>query len=104
MGSAQWGMSAQGSVCLGRAVCLGECLPKGASAQRGVCLVREGCLPHHSPVNRMTDRCKNITLLQTLFAGGNKLFLQSPVLNIGQKGVISTYGNNFASHTCILHQ
>ena len=24
------------------------------------------------PVNRMTDRCKNITLLQTLFAGGNK--------------------------------
>ena len=24
------------------------------------------------PVNRMTDRCKNITLLQTSFAGGNK--------------------------------
>ena len=27
---------------------------------------------HPSPVNRMTDRCKNITLPQTLFAGGNK--------------------------------
>ena len=24
------------------------------------------------PVNRMTDRCKNITLPQTSFAGGNK--------------------------------
>ena len=24
------------------------------------------------PVNRMTDRCKNITLLQTSFAGGNE--------------------------------
>ena len=23
------------------------------------------------PVNRMTERCKNITLPQTLFAGGN---------------------------------
>ena len=31
-------------------------------------------LPHHlsytSPVNRMTDRCKNITLPQTSFTGG----------------------------------
>ena len=26
---------------------------------------------HLPPVNRMTDRCKNITLLQTSFAGGN---------------------------------
>ena len=43
-----------------------------------------GCLPHGpggvsqhamrqtpSPVNRMTDRCKNITLPQISFAGGN---------------------------------
>ena len=27
------------------------------------------------PVNRMTDRCKNITLPQTSFAGGKKLLL-----------------------------
>ena len=32
--------------------------------------------PHgtrHPPVNRMTNRCKNITLPQTSFAGGNNL-------------------------------
>ena len=28
-----------------------------------------------SPMNRMTDRCKNITLPQISFAGGNKEFL-----------------------------
>ena len=27
-------------------------------------------------VNRMTERCKNITLPQTLFRGGNKFFIQ----------------------------
>ena len=37
----------------------GVYLPRGVPAQ---------VLP---PVNRMTDRCKNITLLQTSFAGGN---------------------------------
>ena len=32
-----------------------------------------GYLPRYSPpVNRMTDRCKNITLPQTSFAGGKK--------------------------------
>ena len=30
--------------------------------------------PLAPPVNRMTNRCKNITLPQTLFAGGNKVF------------------------------
>ena len=29
------------------------------------------CLDTHIPMNRMTDRCKNITLPQTSFAGGN---------------------------------
>ena len=28
----------------------------------------------HPPVNRMTDRCKNITLPQTSFAGGKNSF------------------------------
>ena len=58
----------------------------GVPGPRGV-LVRGGCtwsqggvpgagvLP---PVNRMTDRCKNITLPQTSFAGGNNRF--SPTL------------------------
>ena len=29
------------------------------------------CTEADPPVNRMTDRCKNITLPQTSFAGGN---------------------------------
>ena len=31
------------------------------------------CPGTHPPVNRMTDGCKNITLHQTSFAGGNNL-------------------------------
>ena len=56
-------------VCPGLCVCLGGCLPRGVSAQ-------EGCLPGggvcQTPLNRITDRCKNITLPQ-LRADGNKL-------------------------------
>ena len=48
---------------------------------RGVCLVRGGCVPGpggwypsmhwgRPPVNRITNRCKNITLPQTSFADG----------------------------------
>ena len=77
-----------------------ECIPVGCvppaccpylpacTARRGVYLVPGGCtgsrgdgctlsrrggyLPRYSPpVDRMTDRCKNITLPQTSFAGGN---------------------------------
>ena len=33
----------------------------------------------HPPVNRMTNRCKNITLPQTSFAGGNKKAFQTNV-------------------------
>ena len=65
----------------------GVYLPKGdVPAQGGVpaqgvylprvkgCTCPQGYLPRYSPtpVNRMTDRCKNITLPQTSFAGGNK--------------------------------
>ena len=60
----------------------GGVLGPGGSAQGG--LVPAGCLlpgggwvaPHHAPrqtppANKMADRCKNITLPQTLFVGGN---------------------------------
>ena len=73
------GMSAKEGVCLGvstqggvspGAVCLGGCLPKG-------------CTPPMDPeadiipVNRMTDRGKNITLPQTSFVSGkNHAFLR----------------------------
>ena len=44
----------------------------GAPAQWGV-PAQGGYLPRYSPpVNKMTDRCKNITLPQTSFARGNK--------------------------------
>ena len=51
---------------------MGGCLPKGVSAWRGcVCQgvgwVPGGCLPSGCtppPVNRITDRCKNITFPQ----------------------------------------
>ena len=63
------GVSAQGGVC-----------PGGVSAQGGVCLgcvSAQGCVSAwggvcQTPLNRMTDRCKNITLPQ-LRADGNKL-------------------------------
>ena len=46
----------------------------GVSAPRG-CLLQGGVSApggvRYSPVNRMTIRCKNITLSQTSFAGGN---------------------------------
>ena len=54
LGGSAWGLSARGVSAFG-----GGCPPRG-----GVCL---GGV--HPPVNRMTDRCKN--LLQTSFAGGN---------------------------------
>ena len=40
------------------------------SRGRGVCICG-GLGKSPFPVNRMTDRCKNITLPQTSFAGGN---------------------------------
>ena len=69
-GSAQpWG------VCLGVCPTTGGLPNPGESALGGmprrVCLWGVGQTPS-SPVNRMTHRCKNITLPQTSFAGGNK--------------------------------
>ena len=66
-----------------------ECIPVGCVPAWGVFLPRGVYLPGGvpaggvylpggvpaqvlPPVNRMTDRCKNITLPQTSFAGGNK--------------------------------
>ena len=47
------------------------CMPPGHACPSG-----HACPPGHAhppPVNRMTNRCKNITLPQTSFAGGNKI-------------------------------
>ena len=50
----------------------------GVHGPRGWCMVPGGrgvvcqhALRQTPPVNRMTNRCKNITLPQTSFAGGN---------------------------------
>ena len=61
-GSVYWCVSARG--CLPREVSTREVSVQGGCLPRGVCPL--------SPVNRMTDRCKNITLPQTSLAGGNK--------------------------------
>ena len=45
---------------------------RGGSAQRGVCPACNGADTPRLLVNRIIDRCKNITLPQTWFAGGNK--------------------------------
>ena len=50
--------------CLPRGVSLEGCLPRGVFAQGGGCLPGEGLCARYLPVNRITDRCKNITLLQ----------------------------------------
>ena len=54
--SAQGGVCPRGGVCPGVCVCPGGCLP-------GVCDIHPpGSEADTPPVNRMTDRCKNITL------------------------------------------
>ena len=58
------GIPAQGGVPARGCTCLGVYLPRGVPAGG----VTAQVLP---PVNRMTDRCKNITLPQTSFAGSN---------------------------------
>ena len=57
----------------------GGCVPglggvpgPGGTPGPGVHLVRGAPTQVLPPVNRMTNRCKNITWLQTSFAGGNK--------------------------------
>ena len=61
----------------------GVYLPGGVHLPRGVCVPAWGCTcPGTPPVNRMTERCKNITLPQTSFAGGNK-----PSISTNKKNV-----------------
>ena len=49
----------------------GRCVyPSMHSAEKGVCPGVCVC-GRHTPVDRMTDMCKNITFPQTLFANGN---------------------------------
>ena len=49
-------------------------LPGGCTCSQGGMYLPGRYLPRYSPpVNRMTDRCKNITLPQTSFAGGKNL-------------------------------
>ena len=63
------GVSAQGGVCSQEGSLLqGWCLLWGGVCSRGSASVHAG-IPHppvsrHPPVNRMTDACENITLLQ----------------------------------------
>ena len=45
----------------------------GVSAQAGVYPSMQWDRYPPPPVNRITDRCKNITLSQTSFAGSNKI-------------------------------
>ena len=65
---------ARGSTCPGGCISAG-----GVPAWAAVCTCPEGCTCPGTPppVNRMTDRCKNITLPQTSFAGGKKKTLES---------------------------
>ena len=77
------GVPAQGE---GGCTCPGVYLPRGVYLLGGVPAwggvpARGGCtFPGAVPgqvlptVNRMTDRCKNITLPQTSFVGGNNIF------------------------------
>ena len=66
----------RGSATRGVSATRGCQLPRGGVCYQGGCLLPggpEGCIPACTeadpPVNRMTDRCKNITLPQTSFAG-----------------------------------
>ena len=43
----------------------------------------------HPPVNRMTDRCKNITLPQNSFAGGNKLCMLGGIQKSGGSEILT---------------
>ena len=76
-----------GWVCSGGVSAPGGCTwPRGCLLQGGVCSGGvsapgwgvSGQVP--PPVNRMTNRCKNITLPQTSFAGGNYMLNATAML------------------------
>ena len=79
MHSSGWGVPVWGVPARGMYL-QGGYLPGGVPAKGG-CTCPGGVparvLP---PVNRMTDRYKNITLPQTLFAGGNDVFIKYRVV------------------------
>ena len=65
-----------GEVSVHGGLCPEGSLTRGVSVQ-GISVQEESLSGRPpSPVNRMTDRCKNITLPQTLFAGGR--YFQCP--------------------------
>ena len=84
-GSASRGLPKPEGICIWGGVCIKGGLPKprgglhpGGSASRGSGQPRGVCIQGglgRTPVNRMTHRCKNITLHQTSFAGGNQFFI-----------------------------
>ena len=89
------GVPAQGVYLPGGGVPAQGALParRGVYLPGGVCTCPGGVpawrvyLPRcPSPVNRMTDRCKNITLPQTSFAGGNKEITKTVI----KCGVVTT--------------
>ena len=55
-------------------------LPRGGHVCPGGCGYPSMQGARHSPVNRMTDRCKSITLPQTSFVGGNNYLPDHNVL------------------------
>ena len=73
-----------GGICIaGGCAWQGECMV-GACMAGGICGRGHACLgrmhgthappPPHPQADRMTDACKNITLPQTLFAGGKNVW------------------------------
>ena len=66
------GMPGPGGMCL----LWGVPAPGGGAWSRGACswgVSKHALRQTPSPVNRMTNRCKNITLPQTSFAGGKNI-------------------------------
>ena len=73
--------ASRGEVCIQGVCILGVCIQRGVYIG-GVCIQRgstSGGGRPLFPMNRMTDRCKNITLRQTSFASGKGKLCKSSV-------------------------
>ena len=67
-GGHNWGGAVQGDAVWGGRCCRGMLSRRGGAVQAGVVLSITGSdIITAPPVNRMTDKCKNITLPQTSF-------------------------------------